>query len=164
MSFEQLCGIMIEYPDLWIVTDTKYTEEDEILKQFEVMTETIKETGHPEIQERFIVQIYNERMCEILNNRYDFKTYIFTMYKRFYTDDTVDIFREVCRYCVNNGIGVITIKHRRYNRYGEEIQRIADTYGIKLYVHTVNDRDAARELIDAGVMGICTDELFDSDL
>lgn len=166
MSFEQLCELMIEYPDLWVVTDTKYTEEEDICKQFQVMMDTINNTGggHCEILDRFIIQVYNERMYEILSSRYDFKTYIFTMYKRFYTDDTVGTFRDVCRFCVNNGIEVVTLKHRRYQNYGEEIQKIADTYGIKLYVHTVNDIDAAGDLIDAGVVGICTDEIYDDDL
>lgn len=166
MSFEQLCALMIEYPDLWVVTDTKYTEEEEISKQFEAMMNAIENTGggHSEILDRFIVQVYNEQMYELLSSKYDFKTYIFTMYQRFYTDDTVGIFRDVCRYCVNNGIEVVTLKHRRYKNYGEEIQKIADTYGIKLYVHTVNDLDAANELLDAGVMGICTDEIYDDDL
>lgn len=166
MSFEQLCEIMIEYPDLWVVTDTKYTEEEEICRQFDAMMNAIENTGgrHSEILDRLIVQVYNEQMYELLSGRYDFKTYIFTMYKRFYTDDTVGIFRDVCRYCVNNGIEVVTLKHRRYQNYGEEIQEIADTYGTKLYVHTVNDLDDAAKLIEAGVTGICTDEIYDDDL
>ena len=56
------------------------------------------------------------------------------------------------------------LKHRRYDNYSEEIQKIADEYGLKLYIHTVNDLDAAEELLDAGVAGICTDEIYDSDL
>lgn len=166
MSFEQLCGLMIKYPDLWVVTDTKYTQEDEIREQFEIMMETIKNTegGHSEILDRFIVQVYNEQMYEFLQSQYGFKTYIFTMYKRFYTNDTVGIFRDVCRYCVNHGIEVVMLKHRRYDNYSEEIQKIADEYGLKLYIHTVNDLDAAEELLDAGVAGICTDEIYDSDL
>lgn len=162
MSFEQLCGLMVEYPDLWVVTDTKYTQEDMIIKQFDVMVDTIKNTeGHAEILDRLIIQVYNEQMYELLNERYDFKTYLFTMYKRFYTDDTEGIFREMCRYCVNNGIEVMAIKQRRYS---EEIQKIADTYGIKLYVHTVNDPELADKFIDIGAAGIYTDDIYDSDL
>lgn len=167
MSFEQLCGLMVEYPDLWVVTDTKYTQEDEIRRQFDAMTDAIKNTErdmHSDILDRFIVQVYNEQMYELLNREYAFKTYIFTMYKRFYTDDTVGIFREVCRYCVNNGIEVMAIKHRRFLKYSEEIQQIADTYGIKLYVYTVNDLEAADELMDAGIEGIYTDDIYDGDL
>ena len=48
--------------------------------------------------------------------------------------------------------------------FRSEIQKIADEYGLKLYIHTVNDLDAAEELLDAGVAGICTDEIYDSDL
>lgn len=164
MSFEQLCGIMIEYPDLWVVTDTKYTQEDMIIRQFDVMVDTIKNTGNTGILDRLIIQVYNEQMYELLNERYDFKTYLFTMYKRFYTDDTVEIFRDVCRYCVSNGINLVGVKYRRYDNYGNELQKIADTYDIKLYVYTVNDPDAAEEIMDAGVAGIYTDSLYDSDL
>ena len=164
MSFRQFCDLMVAYPDLWVVTDTKYTQEEDVRREFQILTDTIYETGHPEILDRFIIQVYNEQMYEVLSKTYDFKTYLFTMYQRFYEDDTVGTFREVCRYCVNNGIELMAIKHRRYSGYGEEIQQIADTYGIKLYVHTVNDREAADELMKAGVTGIYTDEIYDGDL
>ena len=161
MSFEQLCGLMIENSDLWIVTDTKTGDIDELSRQFKVLTDTISETGAPEIMDRFIIQVYNEQMFEYLRENYAFKTYIFTMYDRFYTSNREEIFCEVCRYCVNKGIKTLTIP---YDCYNEEMQQIADAYGRNLYVHTINDKIVADELIHAGVTGIYTDELYDDDL
>ncbi len=161
LSFEQLCGIMIKYPDLWIVTDTKSTENEEIYRQFMVMVDTTQQLGCEEILDRIIVQVYNEEMYEIVNGIYHFDNYIFTMYWRFYNDDWLGITRDVCRFCVNNGIETIAIGT---NRISPEMKAIADRYERNVYIHTVNDMEEADKYFKMGVNGIYTDIITDRDL
>lgn len=161
LSFAQLCEMMVEYSDLWIVTDTKSTENEEIKEQFEVMLETVQQLGCEEILDRIIVQVYNEEMYETVNSIYPFKNYIFTLYWRFDNDDWLGIARDVCRFCVKNGIETITIGT---NRISPEMKAIADHYGRKVYIHTVNDMEAADKYFKMGVTGIYTDIIQDKDL
>lgn len=161
MSFAQLCEIMMEYPDLWIVTDTKNTENEEVKKQFEAMTETVRQLGCEEVMDRIIVQVYNEEMYEAVHSIYQFKNYIFTMYLRFDNEDWIGIMRTVCRFCVNNGIETVTIGT---NRISPELIAVADHYGRNIYVHTVNDVADANQYFQIGVTGIYTDIIQDKDL
>lgn len=161
LSFSGLCELMMTYPDVWIVTDTKETEKEEIKKQFEVLVDTALQLGCEEVLDRVIVQIYNEEMYETVKDVYDFNNYIFTMYMRFYDDDWLGAATEVCRFCVNNGIETITIGT---NRISPQMKAIADRYGRKVYVHTVNDTETAEKYFEMGVIGIYTDSLYDDDL
>jgi hypothetical protein len=161
LSFNQLCEIMTEYPDIWIVTDTKSTENEEIRKQFEVMIDTVQQLNCEEILDRIIVQVYNEEMYEIVKSIYDFNNYIFTMYWRFYNDDWLGITRDVCRFCVNHGIETIAIGT---NRISPEMKAIADHYERNVYIHTVNDMEEANNYFEMGVNGIYTDIITDRDL
>lgn len=161
MSFAQLCEIMMEYPDLWIVTDTKNTENEEVKEQFEVMAETVRQLGCEEVMDRIIVQVYNEEMYETVHSIYQFKNYIFTMYLRFDNEDWLGIMRTVCRFCVNNGIETVTIGR---NRISPELIAVADHYGRNVYVHTVNDMADANRYFQLGVTGIYTDIIQDKDL
>lgn len=43
--FEDLCKIMNEYPDMWLVTDTKYDGGSEIRLEFEEMVRVVEELG-----------------------------------------------------------------------------------------------------------------------
>ncbi len=161
MSFVQLCEIMMEYSDLWIVTDTKNTENDEVKEQFEVMAETVRQLGCEEIMDRIIVQVYNEEMYKAVHDIYQFNNYIFTMYLRFDSEDWIGIMRTVCRFCVNNGIETVTIG---INRISPELIAVADHYGRNVYVHTVNDMTNAIQYFQIGVTGIYTDIIQDKDL
>ena len=161
LSFSGLCELMMTYPDVWIVTDTKETEKEEIKKQFEVLVDTARQLSCEEVLDRMIVQIYNEEMYETVKEVYDFNNYIFTMYMRFYDDDWLGAATEVCRFCVNNGIETITIGT---NRISPQMKAIADRYGRNVYVHTVNDTETAEKYFEMGVIGIYTDSLYDDDL
>lgn len=161
MSYEMLCRLMVEYPDIWIITDTKYTEPDKIREQFKVLIEDAKAYGCPEILDRLIVQVYSEQMHKIVSSMYDFKSYIFTMYKLFDIEDKEGVLQSVCRYCVNNGIKIITIDYKKYNDLMKQITR---KYGRTVYLHTVDDIELAQKFLDEGVYGIYTNSIMENDL
>lgn len=161
MSYEMLCGLMVEYPDVWIVTDTKYTEPDEIRSQFRVLIDDAKAFGCPEILDRLIVQVYSEQMHEIVSSMYDFKSYIFTMYKLFHDEDKEGNLKSACRYCVNNGIEIVTIDYTKYN---DTMKRITKQYGRTVYLHTLDDAGLASQFLSEGVYGIYTNNIFEKDM
>lgn len=64
MIFEDLVKYMYNHEDLYIITDSKYTDFTSIKKEFNEMTEILSRYGN--VNERFIIQTYNERMYEFL--------------------------------------------------------------------------------------------------
>ena len=154
LSFSDLCKIMKEHPDIWVVTDTKYTMPEDVSKQFAIMVNTAEELGMTEVLDRMIVQIYNEPMLDYVRSAYPFKSYIFTLYQRW--GATAEEFIEIARWSVEHDIDVITMDGWRAT---EEIMEIAERYDLDIYVHTVNDSVEAKEHFQRGVKGIYTDKL-----
>lgn len=159
MNFEQLCDLMIEYPDIWIVTDSKYTDQETIRRQFDALLAAIDAKGAEELLDRMVIQIYNEDMYLQLSQYGRFQSYIFTMYQR-WTGDVED-FIEVSRFCVNHGIDVMAISE---NLYDEKIQQVADQYGMNLYLHTVNEIKDAKKYIRGGIRGVYTDTIMPGEM
>ena len=157
LSFYDLCILMQKYSDMYIVTDTKYVDMERMVPEFEIMTDTLAD-GFEDIQDRIIVQVYTKEMFEIVSGL-GYGQILFTLYN-IWEGDTAE-FTELCRYCVNKNIDTIMIREENYNL---EIQKIADRYGIFLYLHTINDIAIAKEYIMNGVQGVYTDTIMPNDL
>lgn len=153
LALSDLFGLMQEYPDIWIVTDTKYTDSEQVSRQFNKLVETARVNNCAEVLERVVVQIYNERMLETVQSIYPFSSYIFTMYQRWWGGDMRE-FGEICRWCVSHGGDAITMPGTFSY---EKAWRIASTYGIDVYVHTINDVSEAERYLDGGIRGVYTD-------
>lgn len=155
LSFQDLLRLMERYPDICIITDTKFTDSDVFSLQFDAMMEDARELGLTYLFGRIAVQFYNENMCTALNNIYAYPHYIYTLYMESF-DCSEKAFREKAAYCASLGIEAITMDESRWR---DSFASIADEYGVKVYVHTVNDKDKAKNLLDAGVDGVYTDSL-----
>lgn len=161
LCMEDLLHIMKQYSDIWIVTDTKYTDIPNIQKEFDKIMEYVDANDCISILDRFIVQIYNDEMYYFMRNRYAFSNYILTLY--LYDGWFVDYEKglsKICRFCVNNDIKIITMEEKRYNSVA---QKIVDSYNLQLYLHTIDDLDKAKEYIGYGVDGIYTNLLVKLD-
>ena len=154
LSFQDLCLIMQEHPDIWIVTDTKYPDWENVIKQFTIMVQTAEECGAPEVLDRLVVQIYNPPMYDAVMQVYPFRSFIFTMYQ--YWDGTPEQFTEICRWSVEHDVDAITMP---YERAEDVILEIAKQYDRDVYVHTLNDVEKAKNFLDKGVKGIYTDNI-----
>lgn len=159
LSFQDLCLLMQEYPDIWIVTDSKYADWENVIKQFNIMVQTAKECGAEEALDRLVIQIYNPAMYDAVTGVYPFRSYIFTMYQ--YWDGTPGQFKDICRWSVDHNIDAITMPR---DRATQGILEIAERYDRDVYVHTVNEVAAAKEFLDQGVRGIYTDGINPEDL
>jgi len=159
LSFADLCLLMQEYPDIWIVTDSKYSDTENVEKQFTIMVQTAEECNAVEVLDRMVVQIYNETMYEKIKEVHPFPSFIFTMYQRW--DGTAEQLIQISRWCVEHDVDAIAMW---YYLSDEENREVAKRYDRDIYLHTVNDIAAAREFLENGVTGIYTDDIYPEEL
>lgn len=150
---------MREYPDIWIVTDTKYKDPEMVNKQFTIMKETALKADALDVFDRFIVQLYSEEMHEAVEAIYPFESYIFTMYQRWFGDDEAE-FTKICRWSYEHNVDNIAMG---WDLVNTDILEICNRYHLDVYVNTVNKADEAKQLLKDGVKGIYTDRLSASD-
>ncbi len=160
LSLTDLLNLMEEYQNIFIVTDSKYTEEESIKKEFQYLVNKAKELGKEKILNRFIIQIYNENMYDIVEEIYPFKNIIFTLYQRWNGSDYLD-FENIVKWSKEKNIKGITMWNYLYN---DTIKEIITRYNINIYVHTENDINKAKEFLKNGVTGIYTDFIGEKDL
>ncbi len=155
LSLKNIILIMQQYEDVYIITDTKDTEPVMAKKDISILVETAREMDAMDVLDRFVIQIYSREMYGAIKDIYDFPNYIFTLYAIWNGDESE--FIEYCRFCVANGIPTITMWDYRYAD-NPNLSLIADKYGIKIYVHTVNDYETAEKMFSLGAYGIYTDD------
>lgn len=156
LSFRDLLLLMEAYPDICIITDTKFTDSDVFTIQFDSMLADARELGLTYLFDRIAIQVYSGNMRTALHNIYPFPHYIYTLYQDEGFTGSRESFRERAAYCAKHGIEGITINDYWWK---PEYAGIADEYGIKVYVHTVNDAAAAKKLLASGCDGVYSDSL-----
>ena len=160
LSFKDLLLLMEQYPDVCIVTDTKFTEAEIVTIQFEAMLRDAEELGLSYLFDRMIIQVYDALTFKVVDNIHHFENYIYTLYNDGFTT-TVNDFRERAAFCAENGIRGITMWDYWW-RTG--FTPIMAEYDIPVFIHTVNDPEEARTLLSSGVSGIYTDSLIPDEL
>ena len=160
LSFQDLLLLMEEYPDICIITDTKFTEAEVVTAQFTAMLSDAKELGLTYLFDRFVIQVYDELMFKVVDGLHHFPHYIYTLYATGFAG-TEGAFRAAASFCADNGFLGLTLWDYWWR---EAYAPIARELGVAVYVHTVNDAQEARELLDQGVSGIYTDTLTPADL
>lgn len=160
LSFRDLLLLLERYPDVCIITDTKFTDSDVIYIEFDSMLADAQELGLTRLFDRIVIQLYNRVMRQCLENIYPFPHRIHTLYLEGF-DQTEDAFRELAAYCSAYGIEGITMNSLWWDA---SYAPIAREFGINVYVHTVNDPAAALALLESGVNAVYTDLLSPEDL
>jgi len=154
-SFHDLCLLMFEYPDAYIITDTKYLDEFDNRRTFEIMTRTINALD-PALINRFAFQFYNQEMYRFLKNNFKIphENLIYTLYLS--NDGDAEVAGFVSREKIRS---VVMWAHRASAGFVGALNEA----GAAVYAHTVNDKKRAAELIGLGVYGIYTDTLTSGD-
>ncbi len=160
LSFRDLLLLMAEYPDICVVTDSKFTDAETVTLQFETMLRDAKALGLESLFDRIVVQVYSELMFKVVDNIGDFPHYIYTLYNTGF-DRSVESFEVAAAFCSGNGINGVAMWS---DWWSEEFAPVAQRHGLAVYVHTVNDREQARALIESGVSGVYTDEIIPDEL
>ncbi|MCM1423654.1 MAG: hypothetical protein NC415_07555 [bacterium] len=154
LSGEDLMRFMKEHPDVYIITDTKYAEPEAMKKEFRELVDVAQRSGCEEVLDRFVVQIYHGYMYGDVNEIYPFSNYIYTLYQEGYRGDE-DEMRQYAEFCMLHDIDVITMNAKYYT---DTLSDICERYGIKMFVHTVNESDQIKAFHEKGV-GVYTDDL-----
>lgn len=154
LSFDDLCKIMEEYPDIYIITDTKDTNSHATNEIFGYIVEHAKKYNES-VLNRLIVQIYNEQMYYQVMNVYPFRSIVYTLYQTNASNETVLDFVK------DTGIKVVGMfESRMSDSFVNELNRL----GVYIYVYTINDMATANGLLQKGVYGIYTDYLLEEEL
>ena len=157
MDIYDLLKCMEKYNDLYIIIDTKEDEycNKTALDIIEKIVEITKEYDE-KLLDRFIVQIYNSENYKEIMNIYNFKNKLVTVYKM----NPLNVFY-ITYYCLINNIDTIVIPlwYIDDGIINEKYIRFIKSKNIKIFVHTVNDRDIYNNLLDMGIDGVYTDSL-----
>ncbi|MCM1216466.1 MAG: hypothetical protein NC331_12925 [Lachnospiraceae bacterium] len=150
LSLKDWFAIMHRYPDIYLVTDTKYSQE--VGAQFELFVDTAIDNGYEDVLSRVIVQIYYREMYGEVMEVYPFENMIWTLYYTGYPDR-----QEVIDFMSQTEIPVLVMPSSWW--YGT-IQDDLENSGVKVYVHTVNDDEEARQRMEHGISGIYSDDIL----
>lgn len=151
MTAVDLLYLLAEYQDVYLVTDTKNTDEATVKKQFGDLKKIAETIEHPEVLDRIIPQIYSEEMLSWIQEIYAFPQWIYTLYQAGNIN-----YEETAAFCAANNIGVVTIEKDKVTA------QIVETFrkqGIQVYAHTVNRYLQFEDLLAKGVSGIYTDSI-----
>ncbi len=151
LSFRDLVRLLSGREDVWLVLDGKECEPDAVREEYRLVCEAADFDGR--LLDRFVPQIYNQEMLDVIMGVYDWKSVIYTWYQL--DDKTLSPLREI-DFARRMGIGVVTMDEKTEN---DLVDRELVRCGIKPYVHTVNDIEAAEVMMENGVYGFYSDFL-----
>lgn len=154
LDCRDVIDLMAQYPDIYIVTDTKYQHQPEVALEFSQLVRYAQQTA-PETLERIIPQIYNMEMLDSIMDIYAFRSVIFTLYAINWYPQSIS------QFCQTSGVGFVTVSDERYD---EELAGLLAAQGAYLAVHTINDVQQAQAYLDSGVALLYTDFLDPQDL
>ncbi len=139
------------YPDVWFVTDSKYVDSVMIKKEFSYIVDVAKRYNLLLELDHLVIQLYNQEMYSIIESIYHFDNYLYTMYMNW--QDNYNKFVEICDWGKDKLRGIVLFD----GWYNVNLLKIVKSYGLDLYVHTVNDLLKSKMYFRDGVRGIYTD-------
>ncbi|MBQ9459631.1 MAG: hypothetical protein IJU66_06825 [Oscillospiraceae bacterium] len=160
LSFRDLLLLMAEYPDICIITDTKFTDAETVTMQFNAMLDDAHALGMSYLFDRMIVQVYSPDHFTVVDGLHHFPFYIYTLYQDYF-GRTEDSFRNKCVFCQENGIMGLTLNAELWDA---DFLPISNWRSINVYLHTINDADEGRRLLRTGVRAVYSDTLDPADL
>lgn len=152
LTFEDIVQLMYDFPDIYIVTDTKETEEPYITTQFQYIVDAATAVD-PALLDRIIPQIYNEEMYYHIMELYDWNSVIYTLYNQGTEFSTLEVVDFSCL----NGIRVITTFPGRADPL--MLKRLLNSNCL-IYMHTFNSPEDIEPFKEAGIHGFYTDFLI----
>lgn len=142
LTLDDLLGILKEYPDVQIITDTK----ENIFP-----LEYIK-NNFPGLMNNFIPQIYNREMFFSVQ-ALGFDKIIYTLYR----DKSDPTTKEIVLFSEATNITAVTYPHDTISNIYEDLAEKLNKIGVSSFIHTINDPLILNEFIQNGGSGIYTD-------
>lgn len=154
MTWRDLLAFMAEHPDVSVITDTKYNEQPYMSYVIAALAAEAIEIDE-DLLDRVVVQVYSQRMLDVVMDIYPFKSVIYTLYMSLDSNERVKAF------CAKSGVKAVTMPLSRCD--GEFLASL-DAMGISSFTHTVNDPQQAVLLLESGIKGLYTDFLAPEDM
>lgn len=154
ITYRTIIDIMSKYPDIYLVTNSKYTDEAHVSAEFNQIISYAKEHD-PAVLDRFIIQIYHPEMLDWVMELYPWKSVIYTLYQ-----DPNWTPENVVEFAQASGVKIITINGNELNQQPATAELWND-HGLTIAAFTLNDLNFVQKLRrDFGVKLIYTDFLL----
>lgn len=156
MSLDDLLLLMAKYPDVVVITDTKYTDTATIKKQFKAIVRRADALGVSDVLDRLTVEIYNDKMFTTIEKIHHFDNYVYTLYKRFKKAPSKSDLKSVAAFCQKNGIGTIAMYAKWWKA---SYMDVLNKYDLDASLYTTNSKSDAKKFFKQGVTALFTDTL-----
>lgn len=154
LDINDVLSLLQDYPDAYMITDTKDITKTEVKEKFHKIVEAAKDREF--VLDRVIPQLYNQEMLEYIEDVYNFDSYVYTLYQ---SEDTNE---EVINF-INKEPKISAITMPEYRAEMEFLRNIK-SLKVSSYVHTINDPSTVIKLRRIGVDGFYTDILTEDYL
>jgi glycerophosphoryl diester phosphodiesterase len=154
LDFEDLCQLMGDYKDVYLVTDTKSTTEAQVKREFSSLVRTAKRVD-PSVLNRIIPQFYNEDMLLYIRDIYTFQSYIYTLYQTHTADE------QVIQFIREHGIKAVTLPTTRFS---PDFIDSLGAEGVYTYIHTLNTLEDIIGYSKQGVYGFYSDHISPEEM
>ena len=153
LSFRDLLRLMEDYPDIWIITDSKYADQETVAAQFAAMAETAASMNRDFLLDRMVIQVYSPEMQDTVEAVRHFDHYLLTLYQTEFYGET-EILEKYALEAARRDMDGLVMFHFLYD---EAWLPLLEELDLRLYVHTVADAQQAQGLLDRGVWGVYAD-------
>ena len=161
MTFEDLLKLLDEYPDAFVMIDSKqYSVRNyqRTLEDYAQYREISIKAGIEHTLKQIIPEIYNSAMYPGTALLYKFPAYIYSLWQEYTTEELNDI----AEFCQTNKIMAVTIYRDYWSERSAENFLTNGTFWV--YIYTINDKEEARRYLANGAQGVCTDVLITDNL
>ena len=156
LDIDDLLKLMRDYPDVTIITDSKYTDQSTIKKQFTTLVGKAKALGLESVLDRMVVEIYNKKMLTTVKGVHKFNAYIFTLYKLYSKAPSASQLKSICEFCKKNGVYTVAMPDYWWK---SSYLSIIKKYDLDAALYTTNSASAAKKYFKQGVTALWTDYL-----
>ena len=136
--------------NIFLIVDTKEDDDVSVYKEIDRILSTI--SGGKSYKKLLVPQVYSQEDFAAVKEIYDYKNWIFTVYKLNLKKDKQ--FKEIAEFCKENGIGTVTIPKKKVT---EERLKYFTDLGIRTATHTVNSKKDWEKFEGMGVNLFYTD-------
>lgn len=151
LTADTLLELLSNYPDAYIITDTKSIDTESFKLQLFLLVEAASRLDFS-LLDRLIIQVYNEETATALEEVYPFKNVIYTLYM---SPDRNNI-PSISSTLTLHNIRVLTVPSALIS--SELIQEM-DAINVKIFTHTVNTSTDVATQRSKGIYGFYTDIL-----
>ena len=151
MNIDEVQRLMIHYPDMFIVTDTKGWSKELV----EAFTQALFKTRY-DVHRRIILQIYRPGDYDLIAPMFRYFTFAGIIYTLYQLDIS---YQEVLDFVLDKNIFAIAVETERLRKRQSTILWLK-SHGMDVYVFTVNDETIFDRVKMLGLDGIYTDILL----